>query len=506
MREASQTKLAAYLLTFIVVVAAIGVATIKSQRAQAADSKPKTALPVFETWTGDYDQMEKRRQVRIIVPYSKTIFFIDKGDQLGTSAEWGSELDNWLNKSKKLEIEHIQIAFVPTPRDELLDALIEGRGDAVAANLTITPERQEKVDFTIPVLENVKEILVLGPSAPAIKSIEDLSGKDIYVRKSSSYYEHLVGLNEKFTAQNLKTIKLTAGDDNLEDEDLLEMVNAGLLPFVVVDDHKAQLWAKVFSSLTVRSDIVISDHGSIAWAIRKNSPLLAAALNQFLKEKTVSYGFASWMRYHYYTDAKMVKRAYSPEDIGRFNGYVGLFRRYGDQYGFDYLMIAAQGYQESALNQDERSDSGAVGVMQMKPSTAQDPAIAIDGIESSAERNIESANKYLRYIITKYLNDPSIDETNRTLLAFAAYNAGPTGLQQFRNKAKEMGLDPNIWFNNVERAAQAISGRETVQYVSNIYKYYIAYSLVMHQMDMSEKARDTTQSIMKRDAAGSAGR
>jgi membrane-bound lytic murein transglycosylase MltF len=144
--------------------------------------------------------------------------------------------------------------------------------------------------------------------------------------------------------------------------------------------------------------------------------------------------------------------------------------------------------------------------MQMKPSTAQDPAIAIDGIESSAERNIESANKYLRYIITKYLNDPSIDEKNQTLLAFAAYNAGPTGLQQYRNKAKEMGLNPNIWFNNVERAAQAISGRETVRYVSNIYKYYIAYSLVMRQMDMSEKARDTTESIMKRDAAGSAGR
>src|SRR5262249_821586 len=149
----------------------------------------------------------------------------------------------------------------------------------------------------------------------------------------------------------LQAITLTSADENLEDEDLLEMVNAGLLPFAIVDDHKAQIWTKVFKSITARSDIVINDNGAIAWAIRKSSPLLKVMLDRFLKEKTVTYGFASWLRQRYYSDDKVVRRAYAPEDIGRFNGLVGLFRRYGDQYGFDYLMIAAQGYQESALNQ-----------------------------------------------------------------------------------------------------------------------------------------------------------
>jgi len=152
-------------------------------------------------------------------------------------------------------------------------------------------------------------------------------------------------------------------------------------------------------------------------------------------------------------------------------------------------MITAQGYQESALNQSERSKSGAVGIMQMKPSSAREPDIAIEGIEKSAERNIEGGNKYLRFLITKYINDPTLDDKNRTLFAFAAYNAGPTGLRRFRDKAQAMGLDRNVWFGNVENGAAAIVGRETVQYVSNVYKYYIAYKLVIREMDATEAAK-----------------
>jgi len=459
---------------------------------QAADDE-KTALPAFAPWVGDFDGMQQRRQIRLIVPYSKTIFFIDKGDQLGTAAEWGDELDKWLNKDKKSQLQRIQVDFVPTPRGELLTALNEGRGDVVLANLTITKGLAEKVDFTDPALKNVHEILVTGPSAPIIGKLEDLSGKTVYVRKSSSYYEHLLVLNGSFASQGLKGIELLPADEDLEDEDLLEMVNAGIFPFAIVDDHVAQVWAKLFKSITIRKDLVIYDKGAIAGAIRKNSPLLKATLNRFLQEKAAENAFANWLVYRYYTNDKMVLRAFAPEDIGRFNGLVGFFRRYGDQYGFDYLMIAAQGYQESALDQADHSTSGAVGVMQMKPSTAREPDIAIEGIETSAERNIEAGNKYLRYLITKYVNDPDLDPKNQTLLAFAAYNAGPGGLHKFRERAKAMGLNPNIWFGNVENAASAIVGRETVQYVSNIYKYYIAYT-VIRQMANNEKAREA---IMK---------
>jgi membrane-bound lytic murein transglycosylase MltF len=475
-------------LVKLIAMLAAALGADRTHQAKAGDS-PKTTLPTYVRQVGDFDEMERRHLIRFIVPYSKTIFFIDKGEQFGTAAEWGDEFEKWINKGKKSQLDRIRVVFVPTPRDQLFAALNEGHGDIVAANLTITEDRLGKVDFTDPVLKNVHEILVTGPSAPAIAKLEDLSGKELYVRKSSSYYEHLVALNANFDAQNIEPIKLTAADENLEDEDLLEMVGAGLLPFAVVDDHVAQIWAKIFKSITVRPDIVINDKGTIAAALRKNSPLFKAVLNRFLKERTVTDGFATWLRNRYYTKEKMVGRAYAPEDMERFNELVGFFKRYGDQYGFDYLMIEAQGYQESALNQAERSSAGAVGIMQMKPSSAREPEIAIEGIDKSAELNIEAGNKYLRFIITKYLNDPPLDPKNQTLFAFAAYNAGPNRLRQFRDKAKAMGLNPNVWFGNVENAAAAIVGRETVQYVSNVYKYFIAYSLVTHQMDENVSAR-----------------
>jgi membrane-bound lytic murein transglycosylase MltF len=461
-----------------------------------ATENRKTVLPKLPAWTGDYDVMRKKRVIRVLVPYSKTIFFIDKGEQVGTAVEWGDEFGKWVNKGKKSEIERMRIAFVPTPRDKLIAALDEGRGDVIAANLTITPERLAVVDFTDPVQKRVREILVTGPSAPNIVGLDDLSGKDIYVRKSSSYYEHLVALNADLRSRNLKPIKLTAADEKLEDEDLLEMANAGILPFVVVDDFKARIWAKIFTSLKVRDDVAISDDGAVAAAIRKGSPQLKAMLNKFIAEKTVTYGFAGWVRQRYYGDDKMIRRAYAPRDMERFRQLVAYFRRYGDQYNFDYLMITAQGYQESKLDQAERSKSGAIGIMQIKPSTAREPEVAIDGIDKSAERNIEAGNKYLRFLITKYISDPALDDTNRTLFAFAAYNAGPGGLRKFRDKARAMGLDPNVWFGNVENAAAAVVGRETVQYVSNIYKYFIAYALLTRQLDgegASVKMKETKQ-------------
>jgi membrane-bound lytic murein transglycosylase MltF len=452
-------------------------------------SDAKTALPLFKAWTGDIDGMKSRRAVRILVPYSKTIYFTDKGEQFGTAVELGEALGEWLNKGKKNEIEKIRIAFVPTPRDKLLSGLNEGLGDIAAGNLTITSDRLRIVDFTAAGIRDVREILVTGPAAPAISKMEDLAGKEIYVRKSSSYYEHLVALNAKFATQGLAEIKIVPSDENLEDEDLMEMVNAGLLPYVIVDNHKASIWAKVFAGLKLRNDIFINEGGEIAWAIRKNNPLLKKELDAFFEKHRVGTDFGSDLRNRYYTKEKMIRRALAPEDMKRFNELVEFFRRYGAEYNFDYLMIIAQGYQESNLKQSERSSSGAVGVMQMKPSTASDKAIAISGIETSAEKNIQSGNKYLRYIITQYINDPALDARNQTLFAFAAYNAGPNKFKLIRAKAQQMGLDPNVWFGNVENATAAMIGRETVQYVSNIYKYYIAYSMAEQQLAERTGAR-----------------
>lgn len=436
-----------------------------------------------KTNTGDLDAMEKSRLVRILVPFSKTIYFIDKGRQFGTAVEFGTALEQELNKGRKKAIDQIRVAFIPTGRDRLIPALLEGQGDIVMANLTITPKRLEQVDFSIPIYEKASEVLVTGPSAQPVSSLDDLSGKEISVRKTSSYFEHLDDVNARFRQAGKPEIIVSPIDENLEDEDLMEMVNAGLLPWTIVDQYKADIWSKVFTDITVHPDIAVSTDGQTAWAIRKDSPKLKATLDAFAETHKIGTTFGNVLRNRYFKSDTMLKRAYSPDDVERFKTLVSIFRKHAEEYSFDYLMLIAQGYQESQLDQSRRSPRGAVGLMQLLPATAAAKEIGIKDVATSEDRNVEAGAKYLRHLVEVYINDPALTPRDQQLMAFAAYNAGPGNLRKFRRKASELGLDPNVWFGNVENGAAAIVGRETVQYVSNIYKYYVAYSLLTQHMD-----------------------
>ena len=178
-----------------------------------------------------------------------------------------------------------------------------------------------------------------------------------------------------------------------------------------------------------------------------------------------------------------------PEQFGRFEETIDLFKRYAGDYGFDHLMVAAQGYQESGPDQNAKSGAGAVGIMQLLPTTAADKNVGIPDI-SDAESNIHAGVKYLNFIRNRYFNDPEIDRFNQTLFALAAYNAGPARVARLRTKAEQQGYDPNIWFDNVEIFAARDIGRETVQYVANILKYYVGYRLsIQQQLKRSEQRK-----------------
>jgi len=242
----------------------------------------------------------------------------------------------------------------------------------------------------------------------------------------------------------------------------------------------------------LRSDLAIHEGGEIAWAMRKDSPLLRDVLDKFADTHKIGTTFGNILKKRYFGSQSPVLRATSQEELQKFELLVKLFRQYGQLYNFDALMIAAQGYQESKLDQSARSQRGAVGIMQLLPSTAADKSVGITGIEHDPEKNIHAGVKYMRLLVDKYLNDPALDDKNRTLMAFAAYNAGPGNLRKFRKLAQESGLDPNIWFGNVEHAAADIVGRETVQYVANIYKYYVAYRLATERAQERSKAKEAT--------------
>ena len=432
-------------------------------------------LSLAEQWSGDFDGMVERR-VRVLVVHNKMFYFLDQGQHRGVNVDLFSAFEKHINQKRKADVLQTKILFLPVQRDQLLSALIEGRGDIAAANLTITEQRRKLVDFSSPLLTGVKEIVIGGPGAPPIKTIEDLAGQELHLRPSSSYYQHVTQLNEHFKAKGLKPIRVVPADEFLEDSDLLEMVNSGLIPLVVVDDHKARFWEQVFDKITLYPDIAVHEGGDIGWAFRKNSPLLKKEIDEFLKTAKKGTLLGNMIFKRYLKENKWAKNALNPEEIKKYQAVVDLFKTYSDQYGFDYLMTAALAYQESQLDHNRKSQAGAIGIMQLLPTTAADKNIGIADIRK-LENNVHAGHKYLRFLQDRYFSDPKIDTLNKYLFTFAAYNAGPAKVSQLRAEAEKKGLDSNVWFQNVEVIAAKKIGRETVQYVANIYKYYISYKL-----------------------------
>ena len=434
----------------------------------------------LKQWTGDFDGMAERQVLRVLVVHNKMLYFLDQGRLRGVNVDLFNEFEKFINQKLKTGTIKIKVVFLPVQRDQLFTALAEGRGDIAASYLTITGSRKEVVDFSTPLLTGVKEILVTGPNLPVMKSIEDLAGQELHLRKSSSYYQHVVELNETFKKKGLAPIRVVAASEFMEDSDLLEMVNAGLIPMIIVDDHKARFWGQIFEKITLYPDIAVNTGGEIAWAFRKNSPQLAAVVNEFLHTAKKGTLLGNILFKRYLKENKWARNSLSPEEIKKFQVVVDLFKTYSDRYDFDYLMTAALAYQESRLDHNQRSHVGAVGIMQLLPTTAADKNVGIPDI-NELEKNIHAGHKYLRFLQDRYFNDPQIDTLNRYLFSFAAYNAGPAKVNRLRKEAKENGLDPNIWFQNVEMIAAKRIGRETVQYVSNIYKYYISYKLSLEK-------------------------
>ncbi len=433
----------------------------------APAAKPRLELPLpSEPWTGDLDGMIERRMVRVLVVYSKTFFFVDKGTQRGTTYEMFRKFEEDLNRKLKTRHLRIHVVFVPVSRDQLIPALREGRGDIAAANLTVTGERDKLVDFADPWITGVAEIVVTGPGSPQIAGIDDLSGQEVFVRTSSSYHESLVRLNERFKKEGKAPVKLTPAPENLEDEDLIEMLDAGLIPLLVVDSHKAHFWKQVFTNITPHADIAVRTGGHIASAIRENSPQLKAELNDFIKKHRHGSAFGSEIFRRYLKSTRYVKSATSEAEMKKFRELLGFFRTYAGQYGMDWMLMAAQGYQESRLDQNAKSPVGAIGVMQVMPETGKELRV---GDIRLIEPNVHAGVKYIRFMVDQYFKNEPMDDLNKGLFAFAAYNAGPGRVRQLRREAEKRGLNPNEWFNHVEVVAAEKIGRETVTYVSNIY-------------------------------------
>ena len=422
---------------------------------------------------GDLDTMVERRAIRVLTVYGPGRYFLKDGPR-GTVQEYADKLQEVVNEAFKTGLLTVQVPVIPVARDQLFSALRAGYGDIVMAGTTVTDNRQVGVDFTNPVSKPLKEVLITGPSAPRLESLADLSDQTVYLRLSSSYAESVRKLSQTLVEQGEAPIRIEAVDESLEDEDLIEMVDTGLLPWAVVDDYKPQMWREVFTRVTVRDDLVLREGARLAWAIRPDSPQLKTFLDTFLKKNREGTLFGNIIRNRYIRDFNWTENAMGATELSRYHKLSALFRKYGTEYGMDPTLLAAQGFQESRLDQSVRSPAGAIGVMQLLPSTAKDKNVAIPNIDE-LEPNIEAGAKYMAFLKERYFSGPELDELNGSLLALASYNAGPGRIRRLRREAAERGYDHNLWFDNVEVIVAEQVGRETVQYVSNIFKYYLTY-------------------------------
>jgi membrane-bound lytic murein transglycosylase MltF len=465
---------------------------------QAADSLessestgPQYALKLpasFDRWTGDWAELQKHGVLRLLVVYSKTGFFYDKGRPRGMTADAANELEVYLNKKLKTGAKKFKVAVTPVTPVDLAKDLNDGFGDIVATAVIVTPEREKLVDFTIPVASGLKLLVITRKDAPQVSSFDDLSGKTIYVNRLTVAYDVLQDESRKLKQTGKPEIIVKEADPNLTEEDLLEMTNAGVIPATVSFEYRADVWSTVFPNIVINRNFVLMNVDSIAWAMRKNSPQLKPVIDEFVKTHGQGTAFFNTVFQRYIKDKKYIKGATSQAEIRKFQSYVQYFKKYGAEYNFDYLMLAAQGYQESMLQQDRTSPRGAVGVMQVLPQYAAANPINIPNVRN-ADANIHAGAKMLAQITKTYFNDPAISPVDKTLFTFASYNAGQNRIVRLRKEAEKQGLDPNKWFGNVELMVAKDIGQETVQYVSNIYKYYIAYKMAIEQQQVREAAK-----------------
>ena len=264
------------------------------------------------------------------------------------------------------------------------------------------------------------------------------------------------------------------------------MVNSGMINMTVMDDYKAEFWATVFPNIVVRDDLVINEGGSIAWAIRKDNPQFAEIIKDFLRKygKGTLVGNDTYNRY--LSNASRVRCSHTNRALQRVRELISVFQKYGEMFEFDWLMLAAQAFQESGLRQDRKSPAGAIGIMQIKPSTAADKNVGIDDV-TTVDGNVHAGAKYMRFIADRYFSDEKFNDLNQWLFSLAAYNAGPAKINRYRREAADNGYDPNRWFDNVEIVAARRIGSETVTYVSNVFKYYVGYQITMQRGAIREE-------------------
>ncbi|QIZ76057.1 transglycosylase SLT domain-containing protein [Ferrimonas lipolytica] len=492
-------------LTMLLAVVACGQQAPPEQQQESINAPaptkvaPVSVAPLDDVWPilaqpsgGDLDEMLARGEIRILTTFTLGWYYIEQGQPSGITYQLTQLFERYVHKTLGDKAKGVKVTVIPVRRDQLLMHLNNGHGDLVFANMTITAARQEQIDFSTPLTSSAREVLVTGVDYPALQGITDLSGATVVVRKESSYYQSLLRLNDELQERGMKPVNIQLADPRLEDEDLMQMVAQGHYPASVVDEHKTWPWQLALAEMKVHQQVALREHGRIAFGLRKNSPQLNELIDGFAETVSIGSKEFNMLVNRYLKRGSWVKSALSDEAFDRADEMIPLFKKYGEKYQLDWVLLMSFAYQESRFNPKARSHAGAIGVMQVMPSTAKDKRVNIDNIYD-LENNIHAGTKYLSVLRDRYFNEPQLSDFNRTVFAMAAYNAGPNRINRLRRQASKRGFDSDVWFQNVENLVAAQVGQEPITYVSNIYRFYIIYKRVLAEATERDLIRERLQ-------------
>ena len=380
----------------------------------------------------------------------------------------------------------LRVQVIPVERSELLSALNQGRGDIAVANLTVTKEREQLVDFSIPIRSDIDELLVTNHSTPLITDITQLQGKEVWLKQNSSYISSVHTVNKQLEQNGMVPIYIHLLNNNIQDLELLDLIKRGKITATIVDSHKLELWGNLEQDIRIHRDLAFRHNADIAWAIRKNNLQLKAKIDQYLQDSKQGTLLGNVIDNRYLESISWMNRASNALQNEEREKLEQLFVAYGEKYEINWLILLAMAFQESGLDNTKISHRGAVGIMQVMPKTARDWYVDIDDVYD-LESNIHAGSKYLRFIYDRYFDLPELSDIDKIHFSLAAYNAGPAKIRRMRVLAAKQGFNPNKWFNHVEVIARKNISQEPVKYVANINRYFTIYQRLDEFQDIREE-------------------
>lgn len=455
-------------------------------------SFPKTGflgIPgVEDPHTDDLPGILERGTLRILTTCSRTNFYFLDGQGHGFEFRLLKEFVDYLSTGHPSGQVRLIAQFIPLPPQDLVPALLDGRGDLVAADLHIARGCRTGASYTEPYLTGVNQVLISHVSQTGLDRAEDLSGRTVHVAGSTGCQAALARFSRSLVQKGLEPVDIRQVDPSLTIEDVLELVSAGVYQLTVADSHIAGPWAKVSDSLRLHERITFAEDVAIGLLVRENNDKLKGSLNDFLLKHKKGTRMGNIYFRRYVQQSPTFGRSLNDEGLWSFAGHADLFKEYGRRYGIDWLLIGAVAYQESRLNHNSLSEKGAYGIMQVMPVLAKEQRIGIKDLRA-LENNIHAGVKYLHLLMTQYFQDSGISERDRLLFALAAYNAGPKAVQRARKEADRRGLNQDEWFNQVELCILDMIGRETVNYVRQVNKRYVSYALALQTLEARQKVK-----------------